>query len=194
MEQEPRRDRTRTLDRVLEKYDNPDQILNAYRIELLEEAKDALCIATGEIRAEQSRNTVAPARNATTIKLAGAILALASGLVITVSGLGWLKLAQFTDRMYAMREADHEIFSNYQLHAQSVNMTQNQALSDQTEILKKHREMIENIDMEVRAIRRDLQSYKNTVEMEKAIKKEIKLDQVLKENAEKEQEILSDPK
>ena len=129
MKNDRRKKKTRTIDRVLERfenYDGPDaseHILNTYRIELLEEAKDELSIATKLLGQTQQENN-------TTFRLIKRLISLSAALIITVTGLGWYKHSEFIDKIYEMKVDDHANFEKYRREIQVVNMDQNRGISD----------------------------------------------------------------
>ena len=122
-----RGERTRSIDKILrgessDKYQCAsdgnhcgDHPVNMYRIELLEDAKDALCVTTNILTEQTTKNT-------STMKVVGIVLTTCAAFVMVATGLGWTKLVQFTEKIYMLRESDHETFESYQLDAQKTHL------------------------------------------------------------------------
>jgi hypothetical protein len=117
--------RRRTIDKTLAMFDSgqTDQIVNAYRLQLLEDAKDSLGLATRQLEAVQQRNS-------TILKLAGAVLTVTAVFIVAATSLGWVKLAQFSAKFYTLRAADQQILSDYKLELQWQHLQQQQQIEE----------------------------------------------------------------
>lgn len=135
---EERRDR-RTIDRVLSNSScSPDDIhcgdhtMNMYRIQLLEEAKDDLCRST-------VANNKQTAKNISLMRAVGSILSICAVFIMAATGIGWTKLIEFTEKMYILREIDHDVFQTYKLNAQKYHLE----LKEDIKMLEKRVERLE---------------------------------------------------
>lgn len=106
----------RTLDRLIKETQGcaehcDEHPINMYRISLLEEAKDALCIATKELSQQTGKTSMA-------MKVTGTILSVSAVFIMAATGLGWVRLAEFTEKIYILREEDRSVFELYKLETQ----------------------------------------------------------------------------
>lgn len=136
---EERRDR-RTIDKVLNQpgcsIDGThcgDHTINMYRIQLLEEAKDDLCRSTIANNKQTSKNILL-------MRAVGTILSICAVFIMAATGIGWQKLIEFTEKVYVLREADHDLFGIYKLEAQKYRLK----LREEVKAIEKRVERLEN--------------------------------------------------
>lgn len=115
-----------------------EHMTNSYRINELEKAKEELCKAKKNLHDKMSKITVI-------VKLCGAVISISFITMVSMSYSGWNKLADFTDKMYQLREADHESLEKYKLDSHTIHMRNASTIINHNNVLLEHSEEIEKL-------------------------------------------------